>query len=313
MTNAVTTIDGLKNEILSIRESFEAMKSEVDFTKELQFAIQALQKNSYLAGIAAKNPNSLRNAMINVSAIGLSLNPALKLAYLVPRGTEVCLDISYMGLAQLATDSGSILWVQAQAVFEKDKFTDNGLGEKPTHVSKPFAKRGKVVGYYCIAKTIDNEFLTTIMSLDEVLAIRDRTELWKKNPGSGPWHTDQDEMGKKTAVKRGYKLWPKNERLAKAIDVLNEHEGINFEKQTRDVTPPEETELEKLSGMVEKLDNGQKRLLTHLNVKYKPKAPFESLDELNQAQVEYSINFLKGHIEKENQKKNQPVAEGATV
>jgi recombination protein RecT len=37
-----------------------------------------------------------------VAAIGITLNPASKLAYLVPRDGMVCLDISYMGLLHRA-------------------------------------------------------------------------------------------------------------------------------------------------------------------------------------------------------------------
>jgi len=57
----------------------------IKWEKESQFAIQALQANKYLAGIAQSNPTSAQNAIINVAAIGVSLNPQAKLAYLVPR------------------------------------------------------------------------------------------------------------------------------------------------------------------------------------------------------------------------------------
>ncbi|MDO1851433.1 hypothetical protein Q2367_25255, partial [Escherichia coli] len=35
-------------------------------------------------------------------------------------------------------------------------------------------------------------------------------------------------MMKKTVIKRASKLWPKSERLDTAVQVLNEHEGIDF-------------------------------------------------------------------------------------
>lgn len=63
------------------------------WAKESQFAIQLFQNNDYLAKVAFQNQTSTQNAIINVAAIGISLNPAQKLAYLVPRKGAICLDI----------------------------------------------------------------------------------------------------------------------------------------------------------------------------------------------------------------------------
>lgn len=62
----------------------------VTWAKESQFAIQYFQRNDYLAKTALSNPISAQNAIINVAAIGITLNPASKLAYLVPRDGMVC-------------------------------------------------------------------------------------------------------------------------------------------------------------------------------------------------------------------------------
>ena len=86
----------------------------ITFAKESHYAIQAFQSNNYLAKIASQNPVSLQNAIINVAAIGISLNPASKHAYLVPRKGSICLDISYLGLMHLAMSTGSIKWGQCK-------------------------------------------------------------------------------------------------------------------------------------------------------------------------------------------------------
>ena len=86
--------------------------NSITWQKEQQFAIQAFQKNDYLAKVAMANPSSAQNAIINVAAIGITLNPAAKLAHLVPRDGGVHLDISYMGLLHLAQVSGAIQWGQ---------------------------------------------------------------------------------------------------------------------------------------------------------------------------------------------------------
>lgn len=205
----------------------------VMWEKEKQFAIQALMGNDYLAEIAGKKPATLQNAIINIASIGISLNPALKHAYLVPRKGGVCLDLSYMGLLHLAQSSGVILWGQCKIVRANDTYQNAGLSKEPMHLANTFGDRGDIVGAYCTVKTVDGDFLTEEMSIAEIFEIRERSEAFKRN--SGPWKTDEGEMIRKTVVKRAYKYWPKCERLGSAIQMLNDNgEGVVMEK---DITP----------------------------------------------------------------------------
>jgi recombination protein RecT len=193
----------------------------VTWAKESQFAIQCFQRNDYLAKTALSNPTSAQNAIINVAAIGITLNPASKLAYLVPRDDMVCLDISYMGLLHLAQSTGSIKWGQCKLVYSNDTYESNGLDTAPTHKYNAFGDRGEVVGGYCTVKTADGDYLTEEMSLAEIKA----TEATSKAK-NGPWKNFWEEMARKTIVKRASKYWPRAERLDNAIHVINEDEGI---------------------------------------------------------------------------------------
>tara|TARA_R110000803_G_scaffold205512_1_gene272219 strand:+ start:37 stop:870 length:834 start_codon:yes stop_codon:yes gene_type:complete len=225
----------------------------VVWEKEKQFAIQAIQANSYLAGIAEKNQASLQNAIVNIASIGISLNPALKHAYLVPRKGGVCLDLSYMGLLHLAQSSGVILWGQCKIVRANDTYQNQGLSKEPSHLSNTFGDRGGIVGAYCTVKTIDGDYLTEEMSIAEIFDIRARSEAFKK--GNGPWKTDEGEMIRKTVVKRAYKYWPKCERLGSAIQMLNDNgEGIIAEK---DVTPFVENPIRELQDLLIDKDPAQ--------------------------------------------------------
>lgn len=193
----------------------------VTWAKESQFAIQYFQRNDYLAKTALSNPTSAQNAIINVAAIGITLNPASKLAYLVPRDGMVCLDISYMGLLHLAQSTGSIKWGQCKLVYSNDMYESNGLDTAPTHKYNAFGDRGDVVGGYCTVKTPDGDYLTEEMSLAEIKA----TEATSKAK-NGPWKNFWEEMARKTIVKRASKYWPRAERLDNAIHVINEDEGV---------------------------------------------------------------------------------------
>lgn len=196
----------------------------VKWAKESQFAIQLFQKNDFLAKTAIGNPTSAQNAIINVAAIGITLNPASKLAYLVPRDGGVCLDISYMGLLHLAQAAGCILWGQCKLVYSNDTYESNGLDTAPTHKYNAFGDRGVVVGGYCTVKTPGGDYLTEEMSLAEIKA----TEATSKAK-NGPWKNFWEEMARKTIVKRASKYWPRADRLDTAIHVLNEDEGIHAE------------------------------------------------------------------------------------
>lgn len=228
MSNALTILEG---DIYGARDAFQAVLSDksIAFDREANFAIQVLTSNDYALKLATGNRQSVVNAVTNLAAIGLTLNPAKKQAYLVPRDGKICLDVSYIGLIELAIASGSVRWVKAEVVRETDDFVLNGLDKLPTHNFKPFDRnRGAVVGVYCVAKTIDGDYLSDTMNIDEVFEIRDRSSAWRAwvdKKKKCPWVTDETEMIKKTIVKRSSKMWPKTERLDQAIHHLNTDSG----------------------------------------------------------------------------------------
>ena len=237
----MSNIEVIRNEIYALRDTFQSRltNNSLSFEVEAGFAVQQMESNDYLLSVAMSNRQSVINAVTNVAAIGISLNPARKQAYLVPRDRRVCLDISYIGLVDLATQSNSIVWAKSELVYESDSFQMGEPGTMPSHKFNPFAKdRGSVIGAYVVAKTPGGEYLCDAMSIDEINAIRDRSSAWKawvKDKKSCPWVTDPGEMCKKTVIKRASKLWPKNERLNMAIQHLNVDldEGIEFSSASR--------------------------------------------------------------------------------
>lgn len=243
--NALALITG---EINAARDDFQALLADksISFEREAGFAIQVLGANDYALKVATANRASVIAAVKNLAAIGISLNPAKKQAYLVPRNmgrdkpAAICLDISYMGLMDLAIATGSVKWAKAEVVREHDEFRLRGLDKLPDHTYQPFATdRGVIVGVYVVVKTADGDYLTHTMSADEVFAIRDRSEAWKayreKKIKSCPWVTDEGEMVKKTCVKQAYKYWPKTERLMAAIHHLNTDGGEGLDDLSQHV------------------------------------------------------------------------------
>lgn len=287
----------MSNELIAFvnqqEETFlsNVVDEKVTFAAESQFAVQALQGNKFLYDTAYKNSESLRNAIINVAAIGISLNPANKHAYLVPRDGKVCLDISYMGLLHLAMSTGSIKWGQCKLVHEGDTYESNGLDHAPTHKYNPFGSRGAVIGGYCTVKTADGDYLTEEMSLDDIKQVQNASKA--KN---GPWQKYWNEMARKTIVKRASKYWPKVDRLDQAIHNLNTDVGEGMQEQSeqpKDVTPVSEKQL---NAIVDHLaDKGKSESDM---CKYAPRligCEIQSLADLTSEQAVKLISFLESY------------------
>ena len=239
-------VENLKQIVRKVQPDFETLAKihgAVSYAKEASFALQILNDNNYLAEIAMGDQDSFKRAIINVAAVGLSLSPIEKLAYLVPRKKKVCLDISYVGYIKLATDVGAVKWVTAEIVRKKDVYKFRGANREPLHEFEPFEDRGEIVGGYCLAKTFDGEFILSQMTGEEILSIRDRSEAYIAK--KGPWITDENEMIKKTLIRRGYKLWPKTstrDRFERAIDVSVEADPILLNAPAEPVVNSKEVE-----------------------------------------------------------------------
>lgn len=227
--------------IESSKEKFTG--SGLVFEQEQIFATQILLNNSYLLETAKKDPTSLKMAMYNVSAVGLTLNPIQGLAYLVPRRPKagepprVTLDISYRGLIAIGVEAGAILCAKAELVCKDDgHFAYKGGFQEPEHEFDPFlslAERGEVRGGYCVAVLPSGRVIVEAMSRSDMDKIKCSSEAFKKK--LGPWVDWEDQMQLKSIVKRAYKWWPQpSQRMATALKILNEENGEGLASLARD-------------------------------------------------------------------------------
>lgn len=228
------------------------LQAQVEFTKiadkhklvvwaeECNFARQAVDRNTKLAECTV---STLRDAIVNVAAVGLTLNPAYGYAYLIPeaqkRGDnwvqEARLQVSFKGLIAKATEEGGpMAWVVADVVYENDTFVFNGKWALPDHkMDNPFGDRGKPIGVYCTGKTHADDVITELAPWSEVMKAKAAAKT--KNV----WDKWQDEMAKKFIIKRASKQWPRHSHtdgLQTAVAALNEIEGSESEIDQLDVT-----------------------------------------------------------------------------
>lgn len=269
----------------------------VNFEQEASFAIQAVKANKKLLEAACKNPDSLINSIHNIAAVGLSLNPALKHAHIVPRDDKVCLDFGFKGLVHLPVEAGSLLFVQADVVYEKDKFVLRGRGQEPIHERDPFSSdRGALRGAYCVAKTATGEFIVETMSIAEIYAIRDRTQGYKAfKKGiilSTPWVSDEVEMAKKTVIRRASKSWPMSNagRFERAMQVQDEIEAVDIEPISVDVTPQiagPNPQFQEMRDLLKSLGKEEAKFIGYLSTVNNRK--IEKLEDLSQKEIDTAL------------------------
>jgi recombination protein RecT len=229
--NAIAKAAPYELAIQDSKDRFQALAGgHLNYGDEEIFAMQMLTKSDFAFKTANANPMSVQLAMINVASTGLTLNPAMGYAFLVPRDNAIVLDISYKGLIKIATDAGAILWARAEVVHQNDKFTYRGPAAMPDIVADPFRERGAIIGVYCIAKTIEGDILTEVMDMAAIEKVRSKSTAWTKGGTGrkGPWEDFPEEMYRKAVIKRARKTWPytdRSDRLAKAVEIANQAEG----------------------------------------------------------------------------------------
>ena len=221
---------------LQIHETFKPVAARLmqfmdkeTIAKECNFAMQAFNKNSYLNGTTLA---SKQQAILNVAQIGLTLNPVLRLAYLVPRysngNTECFLEPSYQGIVKLITDTGSAKSVIAYPVYKGDFFkVELGTSVNLTHHPE-FLGNMELTHVYAVATLHDGSKQIEVMNAEDVNRIRESSESYKAfkdgKVKSCVWEAHYSEMARKTVIKRLCKYLPKTEmwdKLAAAIDLDN--------------------------------------------------------------------------------------------
>ncbi len=170
--------------------------------------------------LAVCTRQSFLGAMMNAAQLGLEPNTPLGQAYLIPyenrkKGiTECQFQIGYKGLLDLAYRSGEVSMVDAQVVYENDKF-DYELGLNPILKHKPsMANRGNPISYYAIVKLKNGGYSFQVMSYNDV---KKHAEKYSKTYSNGPWQTNFDEMAKKTVLKKALKYAPLKTDFVRAV------------------------------------------------------------------------------------------------
>jgi recombination protein RecT len=181
-------------------------------------------------------------AVIQVALTGLTLNPELRLGYLVPRKGVVYFTSSYMGKREIIIRTGMVRTLNAVLVYDGEKIiVTEGTHRDLIHErnKNPF-QRGPMIGGYWRAtlKTGEQDF--GLMSKEEIDEIRDmysesvKSENKKKvdERKTTTWDTNYEDMALKTLINKAFKSLPKtgiSDDVLKALEADNELDNAMFE------------------------------------------------------------------------------------
>jgi recombination protein RecT len=173
------------------------------------------------------NPQSVLRCIMTAAELGLEPGGPFGHAYLIPFKGVCTLIVGYQGLVELAHRSGRLLSISAHVVHENDphkvKFGKRLiLWHSPCLTGDP----GQPIFSYAVAELKGGGIQAAVMTIAEIDRIRQRSAAVKSGRPT-PWDTDEEEMQKKTVLRRLCKLLPKSaeDRLARAFEIDDEEEG----------------------------------------------------------------------------------------
>ena len=222
----VAKLTPIQTVLKKAQSKFDQHTHSLDSKREMFFASQIIKGNDMLESFVKSQPDGVISALVSVATLNLSLNPSLAFAYLVPRGGKCILDIGYRGLIKVLTDSGTVRNIDAENVYSNDFFdcekgTDSFIKHKPK-----YGDRGEYIGTYAIGYFHDGGCQWTFLEDKEMNAIQKVSTA--KDERYAPWKGDfKDEMRKKSAIKRLYKILPKTKLSDNVIGALEHDDKQN--------------------------------------------------------------------------------------
>lgn len=207
---------------------------------ELGFANQIFQGSPYLQKCT---PESIINAVVNVARTSVTLNPVMRLAYLIPRGNKCVLEFSYMGMVAMLKDNNCIKNISAKIVYDDEEFNYD-MATNLIHHIPIYAKTEEennertILGCYSRAVLFTNDVVYEYMAMWEINKIKNDSA--NSHSEHSAWKTNLLEMIKKSVIKRHFKMLislgtANNEQVSAFIKVENENDPLknNFNNQSK--------------------------------------------------------------------------------
>lgn len=163
---------------------------------------------------------SMLNAIRESATLGLSLDPNMGEASIVPFKKVAKLIPGYRGLIKLATRSGHVSHMQARIFYRGEYDSGNFIYEEGTaasihHLPLPPSERGDPMGAYSVAALVDGGTSFDLMWKEDV------DQIEKRAPGAksadSAWKSDWAEMWRKSVVRRHIKYLNISNEMGEAV------------------------------------------------------------------------------------------------
>lgn len=225
----------------SIVENYLAKNANDDFITSVQMILTAEPKFSQVVA-DARGRLQLINALKTAASVGLSLNPALGKAALIPYNGQHGWIVSYQamknGLIDLAMQSGSVKYLTSGIVKSADEFHLTNTPEGASYLHTPARKdRGATDGYYAALKFKTGESYALYITLQEA---REHAAKHSQNAkiekgefvGKAGYATSEDGMHIKAVIKMLLRNIYVSDDLTRAMTADD-----NFEEKELNETP----------------------------------------------------------------------------
>lgn len=203
----------------------ERLPGHVKPEKIITSVVMAAAENK---AILRCKPESILRAAYNAAEVGLECHGVLGEGYLVPYRDECQFIPGYRGLLSLAHRSGQFTEFFAEAVYEGDRFrVQLGTDPKIEHVPE-YDNRGEFTHFYAVARSRGGDCQFAVLTLEEVQDVQKSSSGYLAFRAgkirTTPWESNFAEMGKKTAIRRLFKMLPLSSEILKTAVALSDQE-----------------------------------------------------------------------------------------
>jgi recombination protein RecT len=265
---AAATVEPQENPVAILRHQLGNMTGEFQAALPAQIPVDrftrvlltAVQNNPEL--LYEVERRSLWNAAMRAAQDGL-LPDGREGAIVVrrdrQRGKVANWQPMIAGIRKKARNSGEIATWDAHVVCAGDSFQFQ-LGDNPQvhHSYDLTTPRGEIIGAYSVCIMKDGTKSYEVMSIDEIHAVRDKTDAWKAFEAgkikSTPWADYEGEMCRKTVARRHSKVLPMSTDLDDLIRRDDDRDDQAEERQELQARPPLRTITEKLDALTKAQD-----------------------------------------------------------
>lgn len=228
-----------KNPTKEIVDFLESKRTEIQKVTPANRSVDEMLKMAVIAVTENKrvlecSPVSIYRAFMQTCDLGISMNPVLSEAYLIPYGSECRLQLGYRGWIKLCKESGEVQDIRSVVVYENDEFIETqGLKPDLKHI-RANGPRGCPTHVYTVADFYNGYQKFTVMPWSDIQKAK---QLSKKGGKINPaWTMWEDEMAKKVPIKRLVKTLTLGPKVARASAIEDRgDDGVLLDPEVDDV------------------------------------------------------------------------------